>query len=74
MINEVGNKKLDELSNKLLKPRRCNSMDPIKSEIESDPREIKSEPPNPKPDWEQDEEKNFALDNVYAESKIPDPT
>lgn len=66
---------MDELSNKLLKPRRCNSMDAIKGEIESDPREIRSEPPNPKPDWDQDgEPKNLALDNVYAESKLPDPT
>jgi len=52
--------------------RRCNSMTNMIQELETDPREIKSEPPKPKPGWDDGEESDVP-DNVYAESKPFDP-
>lgn len=44
-------------------------------ELEQDPRETKSEPSDPKPEWTNGvpQPKAEILDNVYAESKPPDP-
>lgn len=74
LLNNENVNKLDELISKM-RPRRCNSMINFKGEDqETDPREIKSEPPNSKPEWEQEEPAEAEkIDNVYADSKPSDP-
>ena len=75
LINDKNvNNKLDELIQKF-RPRRCNSMTAFDKELEQDPRETKSEPSDPKPEWTNGvpQPKAEILDNVYAESKPPDP-
>ena len=46
-------------------------------EKENDPRRTQSEPPTPKPDWDNDDpnmlSRNNNMDNVYADSKPSDP-
>lgn len=53
--------------------RRCRSMNANDNEQEEDPREVKSEPPYPKKDWDSDDEAPMMTDNVYAESQPPNP-
>ncbi len=42
------------------------------NEQEEDPREVRSEPPIPKKEWDADEQ-YLNTDNVYAESQPPNP-
>jgi hypothetical protein len=43
------------------------------NEQEDDPREVRSEPPQPMPDWDDDGQEKQLTDNVYADSQPSDP-
>jgi len=70
LLNDATGKKEETIGR-----RRCNSMGGIDAfEKEQDPREVRSEQPNAKPEWpEADDGMTEHMDNVYAESKPYDP-
>ena len=69
------NNRFDELLSDL-GPRRCKSMIDFGNDLEDDPRLTRSEPNSPRHDNDDflfDREGLPTIDNVYAESKPPDP-
>jgi hypothetical protein len=48
-------------------------MNGFDNKLEEDPREVKSEPPFPKREWDSEFDQQNMNDNVYAESQPPNP-
>lgn len=72
LINENAHIQNTDLTRKFGK-RRCQSMTTFDNEQEDDPREVRSEPPQPMPDWGDDGQERELTDNVYADSQPSDP-
>ncbi len=72
LINENAHIQMTDLTHKFGK-RRCQSMTTFDNELEDDPREVRSEPPKPMPDWGEEDQTKELSDNVYADSQPSDP-